>query len=144
MKVAWTRYMVVGGAALQGCLSHVAEPLPPPERTAPACSEVDLTSLTPLTPPQEEQFRDGLRAYSGQVLYCYNRGLEHDPSLEGRLELVLRVDEGVVEDAQVWCADPALGAVAACAAEKAKSWRFHRELSATGVHPYVMRPRDAR
>lgn len=92
--------------------------------------------------------RDIVRAHIGELRACYQRGLDLDPTLAGRVEIRFVVGtSGRVEDSQVESStvpDDATGVdVATCYATMALTWEFPSPTDgepATVVYPFVLQP----
>jgi hypothetical protein len=68
-----------------------------------------------------------VRAHIGEVRFCYNRGLTHDPSLAGFVELAFAIGgDGAVTTADVTHTTLPDDAVGRCIATAATRWKFPR------------------
>ncbi|MCA9675107.1 MAG: AgmX/PglI C-terminal domain-containing protein, partial [Myxococcales bacterium] len=92
----------------------------------------------------KDQLRRVFRRHLGAIQRCYEDGLLGDPALTGRITLRIQVDGlGKVVHADGGADAPALGGVAACAAARARAWRFVRnpDYASLGVSwPVMLRP----
>ncbi len=76
--------------------------------------------------------RRGVRRSQAQIRYCYERVLSANPTLQGRLQLTITVDEeGHVTNATTTAFDKT---VDACLAARAKTWRFAKPTEERGVY----------
>ncbi len=96
-------------------------------------AEADSIEATHKTPAEgigrhdKDSIRYVIEPYGGQVLYCYDRFLQRDRTLGGKLTLTLEVDVGglvVGATSEPGAGEAGLAAVAACAVERARAWIF--------------------
>lgn len=105
-----------------------------------------LAQARPHTDPGPPSFLSELQPhiarYEGQLTYCYETRLKSNATLEGRVEIAVRVDEGRITASTVHrntTGDVALGD---CIAKKVGYWRLPPELSGEAVMPFVFEPAE--
>jgi TonB family protein len=85
-----------------------------------------------------------VRAHLNEVRYCYQRDLQHDPSLQGRVEVQFSIDgRGSVTASSVHATTMKRGSVAACVAKAARRWKFPTPRDGARVtvnYPFVFTP----
>lgn len=109
--------------------SNADEPTPTPKAVVDGALDKDL-------------IRRIVRAHIGEVRYCYNEGLEHDPELAGRVvvDFVIGAEGKVTRSA----ADSDMeGDVPDCIATAVSHWLFPRPADGEDVsvkYPFVLEP----
>jgi hypothetical protein len=81
-----------------------------------------------------------VKQQSGQVKYCYESQLKHDPTLGGRIEISFTVEAGRVTDVRPSMNTTGNDAVAECIAAKVMAWRFTEDVSGEFTYPFTLIP----
>lgn len=129
-------------------VQQAEEPAQPAEAPAPAVDSSVTNSDEP-TPKAEvdgaldkDLIRRIVRAHIGEVRYCYNEGLEHDPELAGRVVVDFVIGpEGKVT--RSFAHSDMEGDVPDCIATAVSHWRFPRPADGEDVsvkYPFVLEP----
>jgi TonB family protein len=88
-----------------------------------------------------DQIMAVINRHRGQIVFCYEKGLEQDPSLKGRLSVQFTIaPNGRVQVAQVAHSSLESKLVENCVLSRLRSWQFPKPVGA--VHVDVLYPFD--
>lgn len=98
-------------------------------------------------PLPKESIREVIKMHLGEVRTCYERGLQRDRNLEGRVVVRFIITWcGAVRFSEVESSTLGDDEVASCVAQTVRSWWFPRvtEVGAKTLveYPFVLRPAD--
>ncbi len=107
-------------------------------RSIPLTEEVDVEGgLT------EDQIAAVVMRNMGQIVYCYEKGLQSKPSLQGRVTTYFKIDNrGRVQLAKVTRSNVESKQVESCMVNKIKTWKFPRPSGGVNVsvnYPFELR-----
>jgi outer membrane biosynthesis protein TonB len=122
-----------------------AEPTeePPPPEAAEPTAEVEPAPKAEVRGSLDKDIiRRIVRAHIGEVRYCYNEGLAHDPELSGRVsvEFVIGAEGKVIRST---AESDMEGEVPECIANAVGRWLFPRPADGKDVavsYPFVLEP----
>jgi len=107
------------------------------EPTAPVARRPKLTIQRP-PPGESRSVIDEVRhRYARQLQACYQRRVNVDPSIRGRVELAFDVENGVVAFVAVTENGTGDEALATCLESRAGRWRFDKEAEGSFAIPLV-------
>jgi hypothetical protein len=107
-----------------------APPRPPEATETSRPPNVRVKAGTIQAPPDHVQtLGNTVRRYMGQVRYCYEARLKHDPDLEGHITLDVTFEGGRTRVVQVHEDATGNPVLAACVAAKVKRWRYPSEMT---------------
>jgi hypothetical protein len=90
----------------------------------------------------ENQVKSTVNRYAGQLLYCYEKVLKVDPTLEGRVEVGWQVSAGVVTGAPYIIANTTSNAeLADCVMKKIRRWEFPADVEGDVSWPFAFKPK---
>lgn len=81
-----------------------------------------------------------IRRYKGQVQTCYETELKVNPSLRGRLAIVIDVTGGRVTNVGIEDNGTGSKEIEACVKRKVRAWRFDEEVSGSLYSTFVLEP----
>ena len=104
----------------------------------------DRTSI--VTPPGQPtggpDISGLIRAYGPHIRTCYEQALNRSPSVRGRVELALGIDDGTTYGVDVIMNTTGDAKLEQCIEAKAGRWKFPVEVEADIVWPYVLTPQE--
>jgi len=123
----------------------------PPDRTfdltpgsAARSSAIALPDQTVPRPGSPPSLAERIAGYAPQVRACYERRLNADPTLGGRLVIELQVEAGEVHDvALTWTEGRGDRALERCVRRRAARWSFDADVTGLLVSPYSLSPRGS-
>ena len=133
-------------------LSSVACKKHPSQTFRFAEDNVALASGATLSaPPVEPQdhmsepalIKSVINGYKGEVKDCYEVALATQPELQGRLEVLWYITDGVVTEASVLGNTTGDDGLGACLIERIKAWTFPPQLEAETevMYPFIFSPK---
>ena len=106
--------------------------------TTPSSAPPASADASSASPP--EAVKKVVKKQSGQVRYCYESQLKHNPSLAGRMELTFVVEAGQVTKGWVAANTTGDDVLAECVATKVMTWRFTADVSGEFTYPFSLTP----
>ncbi len=86
-----------------------------------------------------DRVKETVRRYAGQMKYCYERQLNDNPELAGRVEIGWSLNAGVVEGASVVSNDTGDDRLSKCMVDRLRRWKFDADISGDVSWPFVFR-----
>lgn len=124
------------------CYILAPQPAPPPVviATPPPAPAVVVPTARPV-PSIHPRVRAVLRRHHGKIRRCYDKGLRHDPSLEGRVVVRMVVDsDGEVDNAFDAGSTLPDREVVECIVEVLEDIDFHGSVGRSIVYPIDLQP----
>jgi len=115
---------------------------PPPPPPRPRIAKVSVGTLQAPAERQRE-FEKVLRKYRGQLKYCYELRLKHDPSVEGALRISAIVDGGRIGSVETLDSSTGDADLDQCVRHRVRRWRFPGDLSGAFVLPVTFQSEPA-
>lgn len=90
-----------------------------------------------------DQIAEVITRHLGQITYCYEQGLQKQPSLSGRVAVRFQINgTGRIQTAQVYTSSLHSTPVESCIVNKLKTWKFpkpHGGVNVAVTYPFVLR-----
>jgi hypothetical protein len=111
------------------------------------------TAASYFEPVQEEALVEGgldrdqiaavIARHQGEVIYCYEKGLQVQPKLSGRVQIRWTINgSGVVQGASVESSSLRSASVEGCIVNRLRGWRFPKPVGGVNVkvsYPFVLK-----
>lgn len=81
-----------------------------------------------------------VRKNNGQVIFCYEKELKVDPTIQGRVDISFTINKGRVVSASVFSNTTGSSSLGSCITGKVRLWRFDEGITGEVVYPFILTP----